>query len=86
MYWFWGMNMFWWIFWIALLVVIFAWMRPRASIRQDAAIEVLREKFAAGEITDEQYVHRLEVLTGRASPTRNHEAPPPPHSGSPAAA
>jgi putative membrane protein len=86
MYWFWGMNMFWWIFWLLLVFgVIFAWQRPRTGIRRDAAVDVLREKYAAGEVSDEEYQHRLDVLTARER-TVPRDKQPPTHTGSPAAA
>lgn len=87
MYWFWGVHMFWWIFWFVLLMtVIFAWARPRTVIRVDPAIEVLREKYAAGEVTDDEYLHRLAVLTGRAQPTTQPKPSAPAPRPQPAAA
>jgi putative membrane protein len=82
MYWFWGMNMFWWIFWLALLAVMFVWVLPRGAHRRDSAIDVLREKYAAGEMADDEYRHRLAVLNGREAPLQTRE---PPHTGTPAA-
>lgn len=67
MYWgdhFWGMHLFWWIFWLALVAVLMFWAWPRAAQRRDSALDVLRRRYAAGEISDEEYHHRLAILAG----------------------
>ncbi|HEX3474025.1 MAG TPA: SHOCT domain-containing protein [Kofleriaceae bacterium] len=79
MYWgyhYWGMHLFWWMFWLAIVVVLLAtgWPRSRIGARdagRDAALDALRMRYAAGEIDEEEYQERLAVLTGarRAAPT-----------------
>ena len=73
MYWgnhFWGMHVFWWLFWVALIVALVYWLGPLEPARRDTAIEALRRSYAAGEITEEEYRHRLEVLAEHGKPSR----------------
>jgi putative membrane protein len=74
MYWgyhYWGMHLFWWLFWLALVVLLLStgWPRSRIVLR-DGAIDALRTRYAAGEIDEEEYQERLAVLTraGRTPP------------------
>lgn len=75
MYWgyhYWGMHLFWWLFWIGIVVLLVAtgWPRARTSAR-DPALDALRTRYAAGEIDEEDYQERLLVLTGsRPGPAR----------------
>lgn len=66
-----GMHWLWWAFWIATLAVLmWSFFRlladrseTRQGVRREAAAELLlRERFARGEIDEDQYVRRLEVL------------------------
>lgn len=62
---FWGMNFFWWLFWIALMIVFFSLATPvsRSRVRQyDHPLSVLRRRYAAGEITTEEYEERRARL------------------------
>lgn len=86
MYWgyhYWGMHLFWWFFWLALVVLLLStgWPRSRMTMR-DAAIDALRTRYAAGEIDEEEYQERLAVLagmgrTGARAPDRGHRADAP---------
>ena len=67
MYWghhYWGMHLFWWIFWLALvtMLVFLAWP-PAEMRRRETALDILRRRFAGGEITEDEYRHLLDVLT-----------------------
>ena len=87
-YYYWGMHLFWWLFWLALVVLLLAtgWPRSRTvahDARRDAALDALRMRYAAGEIDEEEYQERLAVLIGpsRAAPRpqdrgRGEAAPP----------
>lgn len=66
-----GLHWLWWAFWIALLIALGAAMwrlfadRSDTSRRvadQERAEEALRRRFADGEIDEEEYARRLEVL------------------------
>ena len=61
---FWGMHMFWWLFWIVLIVLFFglATPVPRSRARQ-TPLEILQRRYAAGEISTAEYEERKEKLT-----------------------
>jgi putative membrane protein len=73
MYWgdhFWGMHAFWWMFWVAVVIALVMWtMSSRASASTDSALDELRRRYAAGEINDDEYQHRREVLDAARRPT-----------------
>jgi putative membrane protein len=56
-----------WLVWLALIVLA-VWLVVRATNRRDpgdrsdAAEDLLRQRFASGEIDAEEYARRLEVL------------------------
>lgn len=66
-------------FWIGLLTLV-AWIVTRLfprrrdgggtgpASRRDPAEEILRERFARGEITTEEYLRSLEILRGEIPP------------------
>src|SRR5512146_2627745 len=93
-WWFGGMHAFWWLFWIAAIAFFFSFAVPvprrRYSQLRETPLELLRRRYAAGELTTAEYderVARLEAGTPgmesrrpRPSPTKS--APPaehPPH-------
>lgn len=68
---FWGMHFGWWIFWILLLAaVIWIFSRsaagrssdPQAHTSRDDPEEILRRRFAAGDIDRDEYEERLQEL------------------------
>lgn len=64
-----GMHFFWWLFWIALIAVLFALIEPvPRGRRRETPIEVLQRRYAAGEITDQEYEERKEKLERDAKP------------------
>ncbi len=69
-----GFMILWLIFLVALIaLVVWLLMRPfsnqrggnRPEAREDSSEEILRERFARGEIDAEEYEHSLEVLRGK---------------------
>jgi uncharacterized membrane protein len=66
-----GMHWAWWLFWILALVVL-AWAfwrlyADRVAVRREAerrrrAEEILRQRFARGEIDEDELVQRLTAL------------------------
>lgn len=60
---FWGMNFLWWIIWILFIAWIFftPWGRGRFRDR-DTSYDILRKRFASGEITKEEYEEKKKVL------------------------
>ena len=68
---FYGMHWAWWLVWIATAVVLLwaLWRlhadrveTHRDATRRLAAEEVLRQRFAKGEISEEEYVGKLRLL------------------------
>lgn len=62
-----GMHSFWWIFWVVLIVaMVFYWGRRDDSAdregRRQTPHELLRERFAKGEIDTNEYEQRKAVL------------------------
>lgn len=64
-----GMHGIWWILWIILLFWIFLvpWPTPaqRRRLKKDRAMDALRERYARGEISDEEFEQKKKVLTGK---------------------
>jgi len=68
---FWGMHVGWWIFWIVLVGVI-VWVFSRSTAgrgpgpndhpSRDDPEEILRRRFAAGDIDRDEYEDRLREL------------------------
>ncbi len=69
---YWGMTMFWWIFWVLAIALFFFIVIPRQRTRiespVDSAIETLRNRYAAGEIDETEFRRREEVLLHRTLP------------------
>ena len=61
---FWGMHMFWWLFWVLLIVSFFgvATPVPRSRAKQ-TPLDILQRRYAAGEISTAEYEERKEKLT-----------------------
>ncbi len=87
---FWGMSIFWWLFWVLALVIFFSLLTPvprsRLRDRRETPLDILQRRHAAGELTTAEYDERRARLPGdqpvrsstgdRAPPTRIE---PPPH-------
>ena len=63
-YYFWGMDIIWWIIWFFLLVWIFAlpYDIPGQRKRKDSAPDILKARFAAGQITKDEYLEGKKIL------------------------
>lgn len=62
---FWGMHIFWWLFWIAVIVVLFLSLAPVSRRRRrETPLEVLQRRYAAGEVSTEEYEERKAKLIG----------------------
>ena len=73
---FWGMHLFWWLFWMAIIIGFFALMEPvprsRARVlraRRETPLEILQRRYAAGELTTEDYEKRKAALERDANVT-----------------
>jgi len=66
-----------WLFWVVIIVaLIWIVVRSASSARnlretQRTPEEILRERFARGEIDTEEFQRRLEVLRGRKCMSRS---------------
>ncbi len=60
---FWGMHFFWWVIWIILLIWIFVtpWDIP-GQRKKDTPLEILKKRFASGELTKEEFEERKKIL------------------------
>jgi putative membrane protein len=57
------MHALWWLFWVAVLVVVFSLVLPRSSMRTGASpLQRLQECYASGEISTEEYEERKGAL------------------------
>lgn len=68
--WMWGMHGLWWVFWI-LITVAFVWMISRTGANtsnaprpepKESPLEVLKRRYAEGELSTEEYEERKEHL------------------------
>ncbi len=68
---FWGMHFFWWLFWIAAMVLMFSPMTPVSrGRRRETPLEVLQRRYAAGEVTTEAYEERKTKLERDTKPLK----------------
>ncbi len=64
-WWFFGMHAFWWLFWVALLIVFFTLLthvRRGLERSRSTPLEILQRRYAAGEISTDEYESRRAVL------------------------
>ncbi|WP_028375417.1 SHOCT domain-containing protein [Leeuwenhoekiella sp. MAR_2009_132] len=63
-YYFWGMHVIWWFIWIILLLWMFAtpYQVPGQRSRKDTPLDVLKKRFASGEITIAEFEELREHL------------------------
>jgi putative membrane protein len=61
---FWGMNLIWWFIWMVMIFWIFAtpYSIPGQRFRKDTAFDILRKRYAAGELTTEEYKEKKKLL------------------------
>ena len=65
-WWFWGMHLFWWLFWVVLIILFFSLLTPeskkRARLQRETPLEVLKRRYVSGEISTEEYEERKARL------------------------
>jgi putative membrane protein len=63
---FFGMHFFWWLAWIALIIAFFSTMasaaRRTGRLREEEPLGILQRRYAAGEITTQEYEERKRVI------------------------
>lgn len=67
--WFGLLHLLWWLLIIAGIVALVRWIfggggRIAPAPRENRALEILRERYARGEISKEEYEERKRVLEG----------------------
>ena len=57
------MNMIWWVIWIIMIFWIFAtpYNIPGQRMKNDSPFDILRKRFAAGEITNDEYQEKKKI-------------------------
>ena len=63
-YHFWGMHLIWWFIWVAFIFWIFAipYDIPGQMKRKDAPLDILKKRFASGQITKDEYQEQKKIL------------------------
>lgn len=61
---FWGMHLLWWIFWIILILWIFAtpYEIPGQRTKKETPMDILKKRLAKGEITNEEFDEKKKIL------------------------
>jgi putative membrane protein len=58
-YYWWGMSVWWWLFWTFIVIAFFAFLTPVPRSRhRSTPIEILQRRYAAGELTSQEYEER----------------------------
>ncbi|MEQ9439902.1 MAG: SHOCT domain-containing protein [Cyclobacteriaceae bacterium] len=61
MHWFeghyWGMHIIWWVIWVIFIIWIFAtpWDIPGQRTKKETPLDLLKKRYAKGEISKEEY-------------------------------
>jgi putative membrane protein len=68
--WILGMHISWWFFWAVVIILFLAFVeaepKHKARRRREKPLDVLQRRYAAGEITTEEYQERKAVLEADA--------------------
>jgi len=58
------MNMIWWVIWGMFIFWIFfiPFSIPGQRFRKDSPLDILRKRFASGEITNDEYQENKKIL------------------------
>ena len=59
-----GMHLIWWFIWVMFMVTIFAtpYEIPGQRRRKDSPLDILKNRFASGQITNEEYQEKKTML------------------------
>ncbi len=61
--WFLGMHLLWWLFWFVIIALFFSALTPVPRHRvRETPLQILQRRFAAGEISTEEYEDRKQRL------------------------
>jgi len=70
---FWGMHLIWWIIWIILIAWIFFIPAdiPYQKSKKDSPLDILKTRFAIGEISKEEFEESKKILTSDSTKNIN---------------
>jgi putative membrane protein len=68
-YHFWGMHLIWWFIWLLFIFWIFAtpYYVPGQRKKENSPFNILRRRFASGEITKDEYLEKKKILESDSS-------------------
>jgi putative membrane protein len=63
-----GMSLVWWAVWIIMLIWIFAtpYDIPGQRRKKDTPLDILKKRFANGEITEKEYYEKKSIIEYQA--------------------
>jgi putative membrane protein len=63
-YHFWGMHLVWWFIWLVFIFWIFAipYNIPGQRSKKEAPLDLLKRRFASGQISKEEYLESKQLL------------------------
>ena len=68
---FWGMHFFWWLFWLAAIMLLFSPITPVSTgRRRESPLQVLQRRYAAGEVSTAEYEERKTTLERDTRPVK----------------
>ncbi|WP_317131299.1 SHOCT domain-containing protein [Polaribacter sp. IC073] len=61
---FWGMHLIWWFLWVIVLFWVFAtpYNIPGQRTKRDTPLDILKKRFAAGEINKEEFLEKKKMI------------------------
>lgn len=59
---FWGLHTFWWLLWLALIAALLYPLALHLRGRRETPLQLLQRRYAAGEISTEEYEERKARL------------------------
>ena len=61
---FFGMHLLWWFVWLIMLFWIFVlpYNIPGQRMRKDSPLDILKKRFASGQIKTEEYQEKKKIL------------------------
>lgn len=59
-----GMHLLWWLLWVGFFLFVFAtpYDIPGERRKKDSPLDILKRRFASGELTNEEYLDKKKLL------------------------
>lgn len=63
-YYFFGMHLIWWFFWILFVISIFVLLKriPKNRYNKEMPLEILKNRLATGSISSQEYLEKKKLL------------------------